>query len=95
MSERSRMPLTNIRVAFKEQTVVLKTPRLFTLEAVLEYIEDNELVEITPKSVRLRKRRLSENDRKRFDRSARDKALRHDFGLARMIQALHLGYAFW
>jgi GTP-binding protein len=66
--------LTNMRVAFKEQTVVLKTPRLFTLEAALEYIEDNELVEITPKSVRLRKRMLSENDRKRFDRSARDKA---------------------
>jgi GTP-binding protein len=41
--------LTNMRVAFKEQTVVLKTPRLFTLEAALEYIEDNELVEITPK----------------------------------------------
>jgi GTP-binding protein len=66
--------LTNMRVAFKEQTVVLKTPRLFTLEAALEYIEDNELVEITPKSVRLRKRMLSENERKRFDRSARDKA---------------------
>jgi GTP-binding protein len=66
--------LNNMRVAFKEQTVVLKTPRLFTLEAALEYIEDNELVEITPKSVRLRKRMLSENERKRFDRSARDKA---------------------
>jgi GTP-binding protein len=66
--------LTNIRAASKEQTVVLKAPRLYTLEAALEYIEQDELVELTPKSVRLRKRLLNENDRKRADRSARDRA---------------------
>jgi len=66
--------LTNIRAASKEQTVVLRAPRLYTLEAALEYIEQDELVELTPKSVRLRKRLLNENDRKRADRSARDRA---------------------
>ena len=66
--------LTNIRAASKEQTVVLKAPRVLSLEAALEYIEQDELVELTPQSVRIRKRLLSENDRKRADRSARDRA---------------------
>ena len=66
--------LTNMRVAFKEQTVTLKTARVLSLEQALEYIEDDELVEITPKSVRMRKRLLNESDRKRAERSARDSA---------------------
>jgi GTP-binding protein len=66
--------LTNIRAASKEQTVVLKTPRILTLEAALEYIEQDELVELTPSSVRVRKRMLSENDRKRASRRDKDKA---------------------
>ena len=66
--------MTNIRAASKDATVVLKTPRLFTLEAALEYIEQDEYVELTPKTVRLRKKLLNENDRKRADRSAKDKA---------------------
>jgi len=41
-----------------------------SLEIALEYIEDDELVEITPKTIRLRKRHLRETDRKRFERSA-------------------------
>jgi GTP-binding protein len=65
--------LTNIRSANKEQTEVLKTPRQITLESALEYIEDDELVELTPQSIRLRKRLLSENDRKRAERSDRDR----------------------
>jgi GTP-binding protein len=65
--------LTNIRAASKEATVVLKQPRLMGLEAALEYIEDDELVEIVPKSVRIRKRILEESMRKRAERSARDK----------------------
>ncbi|MCC6320301.1 MAG: translational GTPase TypA [Phycisphaerales bacterium] len=65
--------LTNMRAASKEATVVLKQPRLMSLEASLEYIEDDELVEITPKSVRTRKRILEESMRKRAERSARDK----------------------
>jgi GTP-binding protein len=65
--------LTNIRSATKEQTEVLKAPRQISLESALEYIEDGELVELTPQSIRLRKRLLSENDRKRAERSERDR----------------------
>ena len=66
--------LTNMRAASKEATVVLKPPRQMSLEACLEYIEDDELVEITPSSVRLRKRILSESQRRRVERQSRDKA---------------------
>ena len=60
--------LTNIRSATSEIKTVLKAPRKFELESALEYIEDDELVEITPKSIRLRKARLKEADRKKADR---------------------------
>jgi GTP-binding protein len=60
--------LTNIRSATSEIKTVLKPPRRFDLEAALEYIEDDELVEVTPKSVRLRKALLKESDRKKADR---------------------------
>ncbi|QOI99884.1 MAG: translational GTPase TypA [Phycisphaeraceae bacterium] len=66
--------LTNIRAASKEATVVLKAPRRLSLEAALEYIEDDELVEVTPKSIRLRKKILDESMRKRAERQGRDKA---------------------
>ncbi len=66
--------LTNVRNANKEQTEVLKASRQISLEGALEYIEDGELVELTPQSIRIRKRLLSENDRKRADRRERDKA---------------------
>ena len=62
--------LTNMRAASKDATVVLKTPRKITLESALEYIENDELVEITPTAVRLRKRILDENDRKREGRKS-------------------------
>lgn len=65
--------LTNFRVASKEATVVLKAARKLSLEAALEYIEDDELVEITPKSVRMRKRILDESMRKRAERQTRDR----------------------
>ncbi len=67
--------LTNFRVASKEQTVVLKSSRKMSLEVSLEYIEDDELCEITPKNVRLRKRILDEGMRKRAERQAKDKDL--------------------
>jgi len=57
--------LTNVRSSTKEATVVLKAPRRLSLEAALEYIEEDELVEITSKSIRLRKRWLDESERKR------------------------------
>jgi GTP-binding protein len=57
--------LTNMRAASKDATVVLKAPRQFSLEGALEYVEADELVELTPQSIRLRKRYLKEADRKR------------------------------
>ncbi|MCG3131458.1 MAG: GTP-binding protein TypA/BipA [Phycisphaerae bacterium] len=61
--------LTNMRAAGADKTVVLKTPRQLTLELALEFIADDELVEVTPDGVRLRKRLLGENDRKRAGRA--------------------------
>ncbi len=63
--------LTNVRESTKEATVSLKAPRLMDLEAALEYIENDELVEITPSAVRMRKRLLAESDRRRVSRQAR------------------------
>ena len=55
--------LTNIRSSTKEQTEKLKAPLRFALEEALEYIEEDELVEVTPKSIRMRKRLLNERER--------------------------------
>lgn len=60
--------LTNVRSATKEETVRLKTPRLMSLEEALEYLNDDELCEITPKSVRLRKKILNKSERDKFDK---------------------------
>ncbi|RJX27911.1 MAG: translational GTPase TypA [Acholeplasma sp.] len=57
--------LTNMRSASKDSTVVLKTPRLMNLEACLAFINDDELIEITPYSIRLRKAILRANERKK------------------------------
>lgn len=57
--------LTNTRSSTKDSTVVLKKPRVFNLEACLDYINDDELVEVTPKNIRLRKRLLTENERRK------------------------------
>ncbi len=62
--------LTNMRASGTDKAVILKPPRQLTLELALEYIEDDELVEITPTAVRLRKTYLRENDRKKFARQA-------------------------
>jgi GTP-binding protein len=58
-----------MRAAGSDKGIVLAPPITFTLEEALEYIEDDELVEVTPKSIRLRKRILSANDRKKAGRS--------------------------
>jgi len=60
--------LTNIRTTSKDEAVRLTPPIRMTLEKALAYIEDDELVEVTPKSIRLRKKLLDENDRKKADR---------------------------
>ncbi len=59
--------MTNQRSANKDTTVVLKRPRKMNLEACLEYINDDELVEITPRNIRLRKKILDTASRKKFD----------------------------
>jgi GTP-binding protein len=62
--------LTNIRTTSKDEAVRLTTPRTLTLEQSMSYIKDDELVEVTPKSIRLRKRLLDPNERKRAARAA-------------------------
>jgi len=62
--------LTNIRASGKDEAIDLVTPIALTLEYAVEFIADDELVEITPKSIRLRKRLLRESDRRRADRAA-------------------------
>ncbi|MFN0265055.1 translational GTPase TypA [Tepidamorphus sp. 3E244] len=60
--------LTNIRAAGKDETVRLTPPKLLSLEAALSYIDEDELVEVTPKSIRLRKVHLDPHERKRATR---------------------------
>ncbi len=61
--------LTNIRAASADKNIILKPPRDMSLEVALEYIEDDELVEVTPGGIRLRKKLLSEESRKRASRA--------------------------
>ncbi len=61
--------LTNMRASGSDKTVVLKPPREITLEIALEFIADDELVEVTPDGIRLRKRYLTEIERKRLARN--------------------------
>jgi GTP-binding protein len=60
--------LTNFRVSGKEDAIRLTPPIDLTLEYAVEFIEDDELAEITPKAIRLRKRYLKEHERKRASR---------------------------
>ena len=62
--------LTNVRAAGKDENEILTPPIRMSLEKAMSYIQDDELVEITPKSIRLRKRYLDPNERKRFERSS-------------------------
>ena len=62
--------LTNIRAAGKDDAILLTPPRRMSLEDALAYIEDDELVEVTPKAIRLRKRALDPNQRKREAKAA-------------------------
>jgi GTP-binding protein len=63
--------LTNMRASGSDKNILLKPPRELTLELALEYIEEDELVEITPSKIRLRKKVLNEEGRKRAERSGR------------------------
>jgi len=62
--------LTNIRAAGKDDALTLTPPVKLSLEQALEFIDDDELVEVTPREIRLRKKHLTENDRKRASRQA-------------------------
>jgi len=62
--------LTNFRASGKDDMLMLTPPVKFSLEQALEFIQDDELVEVTPNAIRLRKRHLTENDRKRASRAA-------------------------
>jgi len=61
--------LTNVRASGSDEAVRLTPPRLLSLEQALEFIDDDELVEITPKSIRLRKKYLDANERKRKEKN--------------------------
>jgi GTP-binding protein len=63
--------LTNMRQSGSDEAVLLEPPRDITLELALEYIEDDELIEVTPGAVRLRKRALGQSERKKLARAAR------------------------
>ena len=63
--------LSNIRTKSTDENITLEPPRAITLESALEYIEDDELIEITPLNIRLRKRLLMTSDRKRTNREAK------------------------
>jgi GTP-binding protein len=62
--------LTNIRAAGSDENIILTPPLRFDLEQALEFIDDDELVEVTPKAIRLRKKLLKEHERKRASRAA-------------------------
>lgn len=62
--------LTNMRASGKDDAIVLTPPTRYTLEESLEFLEDDELLEVTPHHLRLRKRLLKENERRRADKQA-------------------------
>jgi GTP-binding protein len=63
--------LTNMRTKASDENVQLEPPRVLTLEGALEYIEDDELIEVTPRAIRLRKRLLGTIDRKKLQRDTK------------------------
>ena len=62
--------LTNIRAAGTDENIILTPPIRFSLEQALEFIDDDELVEVTPNAIRVRKKFLKEHERKRASRQA-------------------------
>jgi GTP-binding protein len=66
--------LTNMRASGSDDAPNLPPPDLMSLERALEFIEDDELMEVTPKSIRLRKRHLTEDARKKYRSAARQRA---------------------
>ncbi|WP_101772892.1 translational GTPase TypA [Peptostreptococcus faecalis] len=67
--------MSNVRASGSDDAIKLAPPKIFTLEESLEFIEDDELVEVTPDSIRLRKKILNEHDRIRYNRSISNKTV--------------------
>ena len=67
--------MSNVRASGSDDAIRLSPPKIFTLEESLEFIEDDELVEVTPDSIRLRKKVLNEQDRIKHNRSLQNKAI--------------------
>ena len=65
--------LTNVRASGSDDAIILTPPVIFTLEKAISYIADDELVEVTPQSIRLRKKFLDPNERKREARRIKSK----------------------
>ena len=63
--------MTNVRSANKDQTNVIKTPRKLTLEESLEFLADDEYCEVTPESIRLRKKILNKNEREKAQKKSK------------------------
>jgi GTP-binding protein len=61
--------LTNVRAAGSDENIILTPPRKFTLEQAVDYIQDDELIEVTPDAIRMRKKFLTENERKRGEKA--------------------------
>lgn len=61
--------LTNVRASGSDENIILTPPRRFTLEQAIDYIQDDELIEVTPDAIRMRKRFLTENERKRSEKA--------------------------
>ena len=81
--------LTNVRASGKDENVLLTPPMKITLEKAMSYITDEELVEVTPKSIRLRKRWLDPNERKKHGARARARRRIANFALcARKMSVL-------
>ena len=70
----AKKQLTNVRASGHDEAVKLTPPRLLSLEQALEFIADDELVEVTPKSIRLRKRHLKENERRLAEKKIKNAA---------------------
>ena len=64
--------LTNVRASGTDEAVRLTTPMRFSLEEAIAYIDDDELVEVTPKAIRMRKRYLDPHERKRHSRRTQE-----------------------
>ena len=82
--------LTNVRASGKDEAVRLTPPRRLTLEQAIAYIDDDELVEVTPKSIRLRKAVLNPTFRKKRMQRGRVEALRNRGETARVLRAARL-----